>query len=81
MEGGKDLAGMYVPEWLHNLHVMMAHNVWPDGGHLQCRVCGATAWAVLRKYSFTTEEAAKYLAHGWPVHCDTIMGLTGGKGV
>ncbi len=51
---------------LSSLHLNIAKDAYPQGGTLRCQTCGL-------EISFTTEDAAKYLAHGWPQHCGKTM--------
>lgn len=44
-----------------SLHLNVAIDCWPNGGVLRCK-CGHTL-------SFTCEDAARFLAEGWPKHC------------
>ncbi len=48
------------------IHSAIAGDVWPHGGRLTCQICGYSR-------PFTVEEAARYLAQGWPKHCDVTM--------
>jgi hypothetical protein len=47
---------------LKNIHSNISNDVWPDGWHGKCHVCG-------KPFFYTKEECAHYLAHGWP-KCD-----------
>ena len=56
-------------ENLRNLHSNIAKDVYPNGGWLHCKSCDR--W---EKYS--TDNAAYYLAHGWPRCCNHDMTTT-----
>ena len=50
---------------LDNVNAMLnaqnniANDVWPDGWKGNCSKCG-------KPFTYTREECAYYLAHGWP---------------
>lgn len=51
---------------VRSLHTNIAADVWPEGGILSCSRCG-------RHFRFSVQDAAHYLAHGWPVCCGHAM--------
>lgn len=51
---------------LTGLQANIAADVWPDGGQLRCGKCECVK-------PFTTEDAARYLARGWPMCCGRTM--------
>jgi len=51
---------------LLKIYAKIAKYVWPNGGTLRCLKCGHVEM-------LTTEQAGKYLADGWPRHCDSAM--------
>jgi hypothetical protein len=51
-----------VIENVNNLHGNIANDVWPEGWHGECHICG-------KEFFYTREECGYYLAHGWP-ECD-----------
>lgn len=53
-------------ERIRHLHANIAADVYPNGGVLECNVCHARA-------PFSVQDAARYLATGWPTHCGQSM--------
>lgn len=53
-------------ENVSSLHANIARDAYPDGGILYCLVCK-------RELPYTTQDAANYLAHGWPKCCGQGM--------
>jgi hypothetical protein len=51
-----------------NLHISIAGDVFPGGARLVCRDCGQVQ-------QITTNDAAFFLAHGWPKCCGHTMSL------
>jgi len=47
---------------LVGIHGKMARAAWPDGGTLECVLCGQTR-------RFSSSEGARYLTQGWPKCC------------
>lgn len=48
------------------VHLNIAREVYPRGALLLCQKCAHTQGA-------TTEDCARYLARGWPMHCGQDM--------
>ena len=48
------------------LHDSIARDVWPNGGQMECRVCGYTL-------PVSTQDISGYLKNGWPSHCGQGM--------
>ena len=45
-----------------------AQDIWPNGAILEC-----SRPSCYFSERITTEQAASYLAHGWPTHCGRTM--------